>query len=388
MEFYNNNTMKFSFVQFFNEVFNNREFIPLVVNKNQGIKYDAFIQNINSKVLCPNNNPHLLTKIKDINMVAMFTNNRIKIRKSYKISLTKLNEKYAYFILNAYRFGKRAPDQSNRKIFKMLKLDEYVNEEEYNVYGDIPIQDIRLNYRLKQLSRYLEPNLDIMSDPYVIENLYYINKLRESKFMDVDKRDLYLKKMYQKSDMNSDQISKFNKFVNPDKFNKLMLLLNEVVGSYYITGSVIDFINNNNLKEKEYKDSDIDIVVIDKFKFGLLAGYIMAYLQFTMNLSFADVSNIVSYDGKHLNIKAGYLSDRDIQIYWMEEKYGVFSHHFPCVRGYINNRYKMALSNQAVEIFKPTSNKVVNYVFMFPYTDSEKAKNIIEKYRARGYNII
>jgi len=381
-----------SFGQIFEELFNNREIMPLVPSKLLLAKYDLFINNVNSKFLKIGQNPHLINHIDQ--KLLKYLNNLLKNNpqkyESYNIGFNNLEESYKYFVLNAVRFGKRPDNKSYKLLIKQLGLTEYTysNNNNWGGYENIVISDIRLTYLFKNIedSTY---NIyrNLLKNKFYIENMYYINRLYDTTYIDKNTRVSLLKSMKENKSMDSSQVSKFNKFVCIDKFAKLASIISNIVGKYYITGSIIDYINNTNLKPNQYDQSDIDIVITDKTKYELLAGVIVGYLKYAQNESDEDINNIISYTGKYITLDLGYFSNREIQIYYMKEKYCVFAHHFPCVRGYITSSYKMSLSQQAIDIFRPDSDKKIKFVFMFPYTDVEKSRKIIKKYKRRGYTI-
>ena len=389
----NNVVRKNTIPKIFDDIFNNREIMPLIPSKKMLQKYDLFIDNVSAKFLKIKENPHLINYLTDhaVHYYAHLKESKPDQYAYYKVSFDKFVESYKHFILNAVRFGKRPDKKSYKLLIKQLGLIEYLRPNGgWGSYEGIAISDIRLMYAfMNNLNRYQGYKFykDLLYNKLYIENVYYINRFANSSNITEIRRNMFLKKMKKTKPMDSSQVSKFNEFVNIDKFSQIAAILSDVVGKYYITGSIIDYINNTALKPNEYNRSDIDIVITNRLKFELLAGFIIGYLTYAQSETSERINNIISYDGKYITLKADYFSKREIQIYYMKEKYCVFAHHFPCVRGYINTKYGMALSRQAIDIFRPDSDKKVKFVFMFPYTDVEKSKMIIKKYQARGYKI-
>jgi len=364
--------------KFFDSVFNNRYYVPLYVENTK--KYDTYISKVNKNTLSPEEHPELLSLILD-------GWRRNKYEKSgNNIDLNMLHKEYAYFILNAVRFGKS--NKLRRQIYKYLGLQQYMCRRKNGYTGEF-CYDVRIYFRFvneyngKLKYTDIINGIDLQCMKFYIENLYYINRLTSNNncgiYITDEGRKQALKNMKVTSPLNEEQSLRFNEFVNISKFVELINIIKHVVGKYYITGSIIDYMNNTSLDPKNYTDSDIDILVTNKLKFQLLAGYLTKATE--------PDNDAIEYTGNRINIKAEVYSHRPIQIYYDREKHLVFDHHFPCVRGYINSKGSMALSQQAIDIFRPDSPKKVKYVFMFPYTDSEKAKSIIMKYYKRGYSI-
>lgn len=379
--------------QIFEELFNDRDVMPLIPSKLSLQKYNLFIDNVSAKFLKIKENPHLINNLTEyaLSYYDGLRENKPAEYAYYKICFEYFVDSYKHFILNAVRFGKRPDNKSYKLLIKQLGLIEYIQPHSgWGSYEGVAISDIRLVYAFinyPNIRDYHEFYHNLLLNKLYIENIYYINRLIDGSTITEYLRKELLKNMKKTKPMDSSQVSKFNEFVNIDKFAKFASILNDVVGKYYITGSVIDYINNTDLKYHEYINSDIDIVITNKLKFELLAGFIIGYLTYSQNETAENINKIISYDGKYITLRSGYFSNREIQIYYMKEKYCVFAHHFPCVRGYVNSKYEMALSRQAIDIFRPDSDKKVKFVFMFPYTDVEKSKNIIKKYQARGYKI-
>ena len=356
----------------FNEIFNNRKLIPLIPNKNMMKRYTACINSINKYTLDVKANSSLSYLLKDIPNVD-------------KVRLNDLQTDYKYFILNSFRFGiLENQDNKNKQYRKISRWLGLTNLYNGNFYGERTFYDVRISMLADEVIRnsnmYHDIAYHITDNVFYIENVYYINRLDNKSPWYFYDREEFLKNMKVSDCMTKSQVNKFNEFVNSEKFVNLMCIMKKIVNKFYITGSVIDYINNTTFNKENYIDSDIDIVVTDKIKFQLLSGYLLKYVE---DLD----SDIVEYTGRYINIKPGVFSHRHIQIYYMKEKYCVFAHHFPCVRGYINSKLKMSLSHQAIDIFRPDSDKKIKYIFMFPYTDLKKCKQIITKYRARGYII-
>lgn len=373
----------------FDKVFNNRQAIPLIPSNANIQAYDLFIANLSSKTMRINENPHLIEKLKD-KAISYIRDDFLENKKNTVVDLHDFKTEYVYFILNAVRFGKRLPNQSMNKVIRYLRLWQYSGGFQVGSYEGVSTNDIRITYLLKHEMDLTRRYHKLLKAPYFIENVYYATKFPQKDLKREGKpitREKLLKSMKITSSMNENQCILFNEFVDGVKFTELINILREIVGKYYITGSIIDYINNTNLKPELYKNSDIDIVITDKLAFETLSGYLIAYLRFKMCMTMHQINKIVSYTGKYINLTGGFFSKRDVQIYHLKEKYGVFAHHFPCVRGYINSKGQMALSHQAIDIFRPNSDKKIRYIFMFPYTDVEKSASIIKKYRKRGYFI-
>lgn len=360
--------------QYFDKIFNDRDVIPLFVNKYLLKKYTAHVKTINKNTLNTKKHPELLTLTQkyDVN----FTN--IK-----RIYLSDLPSKLVYFMLNSIRFGDT--NKRRKRLYQYLGLSQYVSNYT-NSYSGENNYDTRIYYRFinehnfEYKASYILNNLEHPKMRFYLENLYYINKLDTDSicvYISDDRRKQALKNTKVTSELSEDQLRRYDKFVNMAKFIELTNIIEHVVGRYYITGSIIDYINSTTFNEDNYTDSDIDILVTDKLKFQLLAGYLTKLNE--------PNNDAIEYTGNRINIKADVYSYRPIQIYYCPEKQTVFSHHFPCVRGYINAKGSMALSHQAIDIFRPDSNKIVKFVFMFPYTNMEKSKAIIKKYHKRGY---
>lgn len=373
--------------QLFDGLFCNKTLFPLIPNDIKLSEYNIFTK-YTTKPLNVVKNPAILGHIKTMTFQ---TECAIKNRRDHKLTLRldELNVEYVYFILNAIRFSD-IPKSKKRSLIKSIGLYEVsIDEDFYNMV----IYDIRAKYYYDNVIdpklRYKPVDTIIENGQfYHLENLYYMNKFKRFGYFDNDKnRKAALKLMKETQSMTSNQLAKFNTFVGP-KFSKLCNVMDSLGIKYYITGSIIDYMNNTTMNPNNYVDSDIDIVITDKIKFQVLSGILVATYANENGIPIKDVmNNNIVYDIKYINIAAGVYSDRPIQMYYAFEKYSTFAHHFPCVRGYINNKGNISLSKQAVDIFRPDSDKVIKYVFMFPYTDTAKAKAIIEKYRKRGYVI-
>lgn len=362
----------------FQYVFNDRECVPLVPSEDDLYMYNIALPSIDCDTLNPINNHALIPHLK----------NKKKIRCNVPCKIYDFKGEYKYFLLNAFRFGE-VPNNKRNQIAEVLGISRYHKATfSSDIYGNNVVYDVRINYRYDNLPSKLSVGCMLikLENPkyfFYIENLYYINRLRvkERGF----KREKYLKNMKVPINITSEKAAKLNDFVDMNNFVELIDIMKKIAEKFYLTGSLIDYMNNTNFDPSNYEDSDIDIVIVDKVKFHLLAGYLLGYLTFIRKLD--DIANYFTYDGKYISIQPGIFSCRPIQIYCMAEKYCVFAHHFPCVRGYVDHKMRMRLSNQAVDIFQPESDKIIKYVFIFPYTDVEKSKNIIKKYEKRGYII-
>lgn len=363
----------------FEYIFNDRTEVPLIPNENDSNTYDHIMKTFDERSLIPAINPPLLFLVKK----SCRNKDMTVIQPLYRFE-----DKYIFLLLNAFRFG-NVNYKRRSKVAKLLGIEKYHKAMfSSDIYGNNVVYDVRINYRYNNLpskfyvgnilARLLEPK-----NHFYIENLYYINRLRvkESGF----KRKKYLKSMLVNVDMASDKMVKYSEFVSINKFTNLLAIMRLVANKYYITGSIIDYMFNTEFNPDNYKDSDIDIVITDKSKFGLLAGYLLSYYLNDLKISMENMNKYFTYDSKYITLSPGIFSDREIQIYCMTEKYCVFAHHFPCVRGYIDHNMRIRISQQAADIFKPDSDKVVKYIFIFPYTDVEKSKKIISKYEKRGY---
>jgi hypothetical protein len=369
---------KSNICKFFEELFTNYKEIPLIPSQYDMTSYINFIKVCNKNTLKVKYNPSLI-----------YLSNHTIYDETKQIPLYWLENGFVYFILNAFKFATPLLNDNNKRnlIAKWLGIGKYYDENCF--YGSKIINDCRLSYKLYNLLmngymdyyRYnaLIGDLNLPENYYYIENLYYLNRFNK---LNANKKTILLKSMKVKIEMNSIKCNNFNEFVNINMFNNLINIMKKIANKFYITGSIIDYINNTRLIRNNYNDSDIDIVITDKKAFELLAGYIKGYLEFVL-----DITDGIEYTGKHINIKADIFSTRPIQIYYMDDKHYVFTHHFPCVRGYINNKLNMYLSQQAVKIFEPSSDKKIKFIFMFPYTDVAKARAIISKYKQRGYYI-
>lgn len=364
----------------FDYVFNVRKMVPLVPSDHLLEIYKNVIHGINKDSLVPSKNPALLFLIKGT----------YKERDMTKpVPLHCFKDEYIFLLLNAFRFH-NTKTKRRAEIAKILGIKKYHKAMfSSDIYGNNVVYDVRINYRYDNLPKnfmtgtILSRICNLKNNHIYIENLYYINRLRvkESGF----KREKFLKRMKVPVEMTSDKAIKYFDFVGHNTFTNLTKIMSKVAEKFYLTGSIIDYMFNTEFNPDNYKDSDIDIVITDKSKFGLLAGYLLSYYLNDLKIPMEKMNEYFNYDGKYITLLPGVFSHREIQIYCMAEKYCVFAHHFPCVRGYIDHNMRIRISQQAADIFRPDSDKVVKYIFIFPYTDVEKSKKIINKYENRGY---